>query len=140
MRLIFSSTARTLLACAVALSATVAQAQATFKMTAIPDESPTELARKAGPLVKYLTPEYKKATGREPKKDHPEWRIAHRTLLAAGIPTVEGVGGDVAEVLGKRCTLQGFPWNWAAGDACYVRLVAMFDPSGKLRLETGRAA
>jgi len=50
------------------------------------------------------------------------------------------VGGDIAEVVGKRCTLQGFPWNWASGDACYVRLVAMFDPSGKLRLETGRAA
>ena len=31
-----------------------AQAQAVFKMTAIPDESPTELARKAVPLVKYL--------------------------------------------------------------------------------------
>lgn len=29
-------------------------AQQTFKITAIPDESPTELARKAGPLVKYL--------------------------------------------------------------------------------------
>ncbi len=31
-----------------------AQAQAVFKITAIPDESPTELARKAVPLVKYL--------------------------------------------------------------------------------------
>ena len=31
-----------------------AQAQAVFKVTAIPDESPTELARKAAPLVKYL--------------------------------------------------------------------------------------
>ncbi len=31
-----------------------AHAQAIFKMTAIPDESPTELARKAAPLVKYL--------------------------------------------------------------------------------------
>ena len=31
-----------------------AQAQAVFKVTAIPDESPTELARKAVPLVKYL--------------------------------------------------------------------------------------
>jgi phosphonate transport system substrate-binding protein len=29
-------------------------AQQTFKITAIPDESPTELARKAAPLVKYL--------------------------------------------------------------------------------------
>ncbi|MBX9610972.1 MAG: putative selenate ABC transporter substrate-binding protein [Burkholderiales bacterium] len=33
---------------------TVAQAQQVFRMTAIPDESPTELARKAAPLVRYL--------------------------------------------------------------------------------------
>lgn len=35
-------------------SIATAQAQAVFKVTAIPDESPTELTRKAGPLVKYL--------------------------------------------------------------------------------------
>jgi phosphonate transport system substrate-binding protein len=39
----------TLLACAFA-----AQAQQVFRITAIPDESPTELARKAAPLAKYL--------------------------------------------------------------------------------------
>jgi phosphonate transport system substrate-binding protein len=33
---------------------TVSQAQQVFRITAIPDEAPTELARKAGPLVKYL--------------------------------------------------------------------------------------
>ncbi len=32
----------------------LAQAQQVFRVTAIPDESPTELARKAAPLVKYL--------------------------------------------------------------------------------------
>jgi phosphonate transport system substrate-binding protein len=32
----------------------LSQAQQVFRITAIPDESPTELARKAGPLVKYL--------------------------------------------------------------------------------------
>lgn len=32
----------------------VAHAQPVFRVTAIPDESPTELARKAAPLVKYL--------------------------------------------------------------------------------------
>ncbi len=37
----------------LALSA-LAQAQPVFRVTAIPDESPTELARKAGPLMKYL--------------------------------------------------------------------------------------
>ena len=31
-----------------------AQTPAVLRITAIPDESPTELARKAAPLVKYL--------------------------------------------------------------------------------------
>ena len=42
------------LALALTLSASLAQAQAVFKVTAIPDEAPTELARKAAPLVKFL--------------------------------------------------------------------------------------
>ena len=37
-----------------AVVTSLAHAQAVFKITAIPDESPTELARKAVPLVKYL--------------------------------------------------------------------------------------
>jgi phosphonate transport system substrate-binding protein len=45
---------RTGFACALVLFASLAQGQAIFKVTAIPDESPTELARKAAPLVKYL--------------------------------------------------------------------------------------
>jgi phosphonate transport system substrate-binding protein len=39
---------------AVTLGGSAALAQPVFKVTAIPDESPTELARKAAPLVKYL--------------------------------------------------------------------------------------
>ena len=35
-------------------AAALAQPQQVFRITAIPDESPTELARKAAPLVKYL--------------------------------------------------------------------------------------
>lgn len=45
---------RALLACATLAFAAVSQAQPVFRITAIPDESPTELARKAEPLVKYL--------------------------------------------------------------------------------------
>jgi kynurenine formamidase len=93
-----------------------------------------------GPQVKYLMQEYKKEKGREAKADFPEWRPAHRALLKAGIPTIEGVGGDIDEVIGKRCTIQGFPWNWHEGDACVVRLVAMLDPSGSFKLESGKAA
>ena len=45
---------RVLLSCVLLAGAFAAQAQQVFRITAIPDESPTELARKAAPLVKYL--------------------------------------------------------------------------------------
>lgn len=43
-----------LLACTALALCSLVQAQPVFKVTAIPDESPTELARKAAPMVKYL--------------------------------------------------------------------------------------
>jgi phosphonate transport system substrate-binding protein len=50
-----SRTLLNLMACTVlAVGAFSAHAQQVFRITAIPDESPTELARKAEPLVKYL--------------------------------------------------------------------------------------
>lgn len=45
---------RLLIAAAVLACSGLVQAQQVFRITAIPDESPTELARKAEPLVKYL--------------------------------------------------------------------------------------
>jgi phosphonate transport system substrate-binding protein len=45
---------RLLAAALLATAAVAAQAQQVFRITAIPDESPTELARKAVPLAKYL--------------------------------------------------------------------------------------
>ena len=90
-----------------------------------------------GPQIKYLLPEYKTATGRDAIKDFPEWNAAHKVLLGAGIPTIENVGGELAALSGKRCTFQGFPWKWHEGDACVIRLVAILDPKGKNRLESG---
>ena len=91
-----------------------------------------------GPQIKYLLPEYKQATGREAIADFPEWNPAHKALLAAGIPTIENVGGDLDAVSGKRCTFQGFPWKWHEGDACVIRLVAMLDPKRQLPAGAGR--
>jgi phosphonate transport system substrate-binding protein len=56
MSLVFSAARRVfMLAFALGVFAAIpVQAQQVFKVTAIPDESPTELARKAAPLVKYL--------------------------------------------------------------------------------------
>lgn len=91
-----------------------------------------------GPQIKYLVPEYKKATGRDAIADYPEWNPAHRTLLENGIPTIANLGGDVGELLGKRCTFQAYPWQWMEGDACIVRVAAMLDPSGNYRIESGK--
>lgn len=48
------TTRRRLLAASLALAATTAHAQQVLRVTAIPDESPTELARKFAPLGAYL--------------------------------------------------------------------------------------
>ena len=49
-----SRTIRSLLVSAMVTFGAFAHAQQVFRVTAIPDESPTELARKAEPLMKYL--------------------------------------------------------------------------------------
>ena len=53
-RLAFMRTLRALLAGAAVVSCAAAYAQQVLRVTAIPDESPTELARKFAPLGKYL--------------------------------------------------------------------------------------
>jgi phosphonate transport system substrate-binding protein len=53
-RCLASPLRRLLLAASLLALGGVVQAQQVFRVTAIPDESPTELARKAAPLVKYL--------------------------------------------------------------------------------------
>lgn len=93
---------------------------------------------RGGPTMKRLAEAYRKATGKDPKVEHGEWNIAHRTLLGAGIPTIEQVGGDVDLLLGKRATFVATPWRLRNGDACPVRLVAMIDPSGNCRIDSGR--
>ena len=50
----FKALSKALLCGALCAFGAVAQAQQVFRVTAIPDESPTELARKAAPLMKYL--------------------------------------------------------------------------------------
>jgi phosphonate transport system substrate-binding protein len=54
LKLFRSSLPRMLFAALFLMLGAASQAQQVFRVTAIPDESPTELARKAAPLVKYL--------------------------------------------------------------------------------------
>ncbi|MDP2298914.1 MAG: cyclase family protein [Pseudolabrys sp.] len=88
-----------------------------------------------GPLDKRVVDNFKRETGMDPKQAFPDWNPAHRMLLAAGIPTIEEVGGDVDALAGKRATLAAFPWYWPGGDASIVRLVGIVDPNN-----TGAAA
>ena len=92
---------------------------------------------RGGPLMNRLVSAYQKATGLNPNKEHPEWNAAHKTLLGAGIPTIEQVGGDVDLLAGKRATFVATPWKFVYGDACPVRFVGMIDPSGKIRIDAG---
>ena len=92
-----------------------------------------------GPQIRRLADRYAADTGRDPLVDFPEWNPAHRILLGAGIPTIENVGGDLDAVAGSRCTLHAMPWRWAGADACMIRLVAITDPAGTYRLESGGA-
>lgn len=91
-----------------------------------------------GPQMKYLADNYRKATGRDPTKDFPDWNPAHRVLLGAGIPTIENMGGDVDVVSGSRVTVHACPLDWPEGDGCVVRLVAIVDPAGSYRIEPGQ--
>lgn len=94
---------------------------------------------RGGPLMNRLVQAYRETTGKDETEAHPEWNIAHKTLLAAGIPTVEQVGGDVDLLAGKRATFAATPWKFRYGDACPVRFVAMADPSGNCRIDSGSA-
>ena len=97
-------------------------------------------SHRGGPLMKRLPKNYADATGRDPKTDFPTWNGAHKLLLQAGIPTIENVGGDVAELSGKRALIHAYPWKWPEGDASVIRLVGILDPGGDYRIESGKVA
>src|SRR5450830_576107 len=64
-------TLQALIACAALGFTTQTLAEQVFKITAIPDESPTELARKAAPLVKYLEQKLGMKVEFTPVSDYP---------------------------------------------------------------------
>jgi kynurenine formamidase len=94
-------------------------------------------AHRGGPTARYLPERYEREVGRPASADFPLWNPAHRTLLGAGVPTIENVGGAVERLLGHRVTIEAFPWRWLEGDACQVRMVALVDPGGDYRIESG---
>jgi len=104
--------------------------------TAIAPHGPSA---ETGGLLPWACAEYKAETGRDVLEDFPYWEPCHNALLSNGIYGFENVGGDLDKVTGKRVTFAAFPWRWVGGDGCIVRLVAMVDPTGGYRIETGSA-
>jgi len=92
-----------------------------------------------GPTQPQLIDEYKAEYGHDPLQDFSEWEPAHKTLMVkGGIPGIENAGGAMDAITGKRCTFMAFPWRWPGGDGCIVRLLAIVDPEGTFRFETGK--
>ena len=103
--------------------------------TAIGPHGPAE---QQGGLLPWAVAEYEAQTGRSVLDDFPEWEPCHRAILSQGIVGFENVGGELDLVTGKRVTFAAFPWRWVGGDGCIVRLVAITDPAGSYRIETGQ--
>ncbi|GAB5457782.1 MAG: cyclase family protein [Henriciella sp.] len=87
-----------------------------------------------GPHMRRLPKYYRDETGKDPKQEFPDFAPAHKTLLRAGIPTIENVGGALDALNGQRSTFHAMPWKWPEGDACVIRLVAFQDPNQTYRI------
>ena len=69
--------------------------------------------------------------------EHGEFFAAHKLLAGAGILTVLQVGGDVDDLNGQSAAFAATPWKFCKGDACQIRFVAMQDPAGTCRIDSG---
>lgn len=87
-----------------------------------------------GPHMRRLPQFYWNETGKDPRKEFPDFAPAHKALLRAGIPTIENVGGAIDQLTGQRATFHAMPWRWPEGDGCIIRLVAIQDPAQNYRI------
>ena len=72
----------------------------------------------------WLDKAYRKATGKDPDVEFPDYEPCHRMYTQAGVVTVENAGGEVDVVSGKRMIIAAFPFKCDMADGGFVRLVA----------------
>jgi len=83
--------------------------------------------------VRYFRPdlvkEYETQTGKSIDETLPikDFEHVHYHMARANIPMLENLGGELAEVAGKRVDVGAFPWRWINGEGCICRVVA-FQP------------
>jgi len=65
--------------------------------------------------------------GRELAEWIVEMQVMHHVPFRAGIVHVENLGGDIAQVLNRRCLIGCFPWRFVGGEASPCRVVAFVE-------------
>jgi kynurenine formamidase len=58
----------------------------------------------------------------------------HNLAFQEGLQHAENVGGDIAQVLNRRCVIGAFPWKYEGLESCPCRIIAFFD-MGDLNVE-----
>src|SRR5262245_46663065 len=83
--------------------------------------------------VRWMRPdlvrEYEQMTGRPIEETLPErdFEYVHYRTARSNVCMLENLGGELAEVAGKRVTLGAFPWRWIGGEGCICRVAAFLD-------------
>jgi len=78
-----------------------------------------------------LVDEFEESTGKRVRDVFPpeDLFVMHRVPFPHNIVHVENLGGDVEQILNRRCLLGVFPWKFVGGEASIARVVA-FLPDG----------
>ena len=129
-----STVVKTLLSFAVLAGA--AQAQQVLRVTAIPDESPTELARKAAPLVKYLEAKLGMKVEFTPVTDY---AAAVETLVNRKVD-MAWFGGFTFVQANARSGGKAIPIVQREEDEKFRSVFITADPAIKTLAEIGRAS
>ena len=80
--------------------------------------------------IRYKRPDLAREYERKMKKSIDEifkeedYFIMHKMPFPQGIPHAENVGGDIEQVLNRRCVIGAFPWKFVGGEARICRIVA----------------
>ncbi|MDP6086918.1 MAG: cyclase family protein [Nitrospinota bacterium] len=79
--------------------------------------------------VPHLAAEFEDKVGKKLEEVFPRdnWYVMHKTPFAAGCVHVENMGGDIDEVLNRRCKVGCFPWRFDGGEGAMCRLVAFIE-------------
>ncbi|NMA37813.1 MAG: hypothetical protein GX942_05855 [Papillibacter sp.] len=72
----------------------------------------------------WLDANYRKATGKDPSVEYPDYEPCHRLFTQHGVCTIENAGGDIDMVKGRRMIIAAFPFRCEMADGGFVRLVA----------------